>query len=82
MPKNIYKDYNIHPCSILFISGFKNVHLRESITIQMPHPCPSRYPADQVKLMCLKDNQWKEITDQTIYVEHTFIKLRIQHFCG
>jgi hypothetical protein len=62
----------------------------ESIAIQMPHPCPSRDPAGQAKLMCLTDNQqWEDITDRMAdfvverQSEHqSFINFHIRHFCG
>jgi hypothetical protein len=84
MPNHIFT--NGYPCPILFVTGFEGINFRNYVTVRMPHPCPAKYPTGQISLMCLEDNQWNDITDQTnqvICVEHeSFIELHVRHFSG
>ena len=86
MPENICQDTNTYPCPILYVNGFEGVEFN-FVTIQMPHPCPARYPVGGIRVMCLKDNQWEDITDQShrviCVIEHeSIIEIHIRHFSG
>lgn len=83
MPKRITTTG--YPCPILFVHGFEGINFGNYVLVRIPHPCPSRYPVGEINLMCLKQNQWSNITTQTDHVsveQQYYIDLHVQHFSG
>ena len=74
------------PCPFLVIDGFEGITFSNYVTVEMPHPCPARYPLGKVSLLCLKNNEWSEISseiDSAVCVEKsTTIELHVRHFSG